>query len=143
MNWVKKTLMTLVIVILLMTSVLSFVYRAVSPEIMNAHLDVFISQVSSFHSHVDGSVTWQLLPQPALKVTRVRFDSETKGSHTAVIINSMFYKLQWEALLRGKLVFNELNIDGMAWSTKPIATDTAALDVNKIASKPKPLRGAP
>lgn len=72
-----------------------------------------LSSVIQQETTLDGDINWRIFPRPGLHLTKVRIgDPDNKEALYSVNINNLLFHIKLIPLLRGKLIFDKLILDG-------------------------------
>jgi AsmA protein len=112
MKYIKKSLISIVIVLFVASVALWVMIRNTTPEIINSIITEHLTILTDKQSQIKGTVTWQLLPIPGIKITNIQVGTPDKNEDYSLVINNMLLTLQLPPLLRGQLHFHDVNIDG-------------------------------
>jgi AsmA protein len=121
MKLLKKLLIVLVITILATTIILWVLAKSIKPEVVKNYLSSQLSVLTHQNSKVEGEISWQLFPRPRIKITQIQIGDETNPLHYSMKLENLLFNLKITPLLRGKLVFSELNVDGFKIRLEPEA----------------------
>lgn len=132
MSFLEKFLISLLGLGLLSFALIWFLTKSVSLDTLRTLINNELHQLNGIHSNIKGNVSWHILPRPGLKVTDVSLTNEVGYATYSLAIEDVFLNLQLSALLRGKLVFSELNAEDFnliinlnnSLQPKPIASHT-------------------
>lgn len=111
MNFFKKLaigLLSTVIVILLSLWLLT---KAISAESIREYVSSQLSLLSHKPTAIKGNISWQLFPQPGIKISKVEIGNDSQTDFHAMLDN-LILNLRITPLLRGTLVFSEFRVDG-------------------------------
>jgi AsmA protein len=124
MEFLKKLIIALLSLLLITTLVLWVVAKSVKPEVVKQYVSSQLFALTHQKSSVDGDISWQIFPQPAIKITRIKIGGENNQTNYSITLENLLFNLQITPLLRGKLVFNELLVDGFKIKIYPDAPST-------------------
>ncbi|RAP37983.1 hypothetical protein B1207_03065 [Legionella quinlivanii] len=119
MNLFKKLaigLLSTVIVVLLSLWLLT---KAISAESIRDYVSSQLSILSHEPTTIKGNISWQLFPQPGIRISKVEIGSDRQTDFHAILDN-LILNLRITPLLRGTLVFSEFKVDGF---TADVSTD--------------------
>lgn len=122
MKSVKKLCGALLIFLLIGMLTCYFFIKSLKPEYIKNYVGTQLSALTNQKSSVNGTISWQIFPQPGVKVTEVQIGEEP--SSYSVKLNNLLFNLKISPLLRGKLVFGELNVDGFHILIQPELTSS-------------------
>ncbi len=111
MKLLKKSALLIAGLFLLMTLVLWVFTHVISPDSLKIALNKHLSDLTSQPTKIEGDIAWQLFPKPGIRITKINIGQGQDAKYAAVLDN-LFLNLQFTSLIRGKLVFNELKVDG-------------------------------
>ncbi|MBA2656110.1 MAG: AsmA family protein [Tatlockia sp.] len=112
MKVLKKLLALLVVIFLITLISLWLLTELVKPEFIRSYLNSYFSGLTHQNSEVEGNISWQIFPRPGIKATKIRIGDEKKPSYYSAKLENLLFNLKITPLLSGKLVFNELKVDG-------------------------------
>lgn len=112
MKFLKKLLVTLFAFLVIATIILWALAKSVNPEVVKDYVSTQLSTLTAQKSRVDGDISWQVFPRPGIKITGVLIGDENSRQSYSVKLDNLLFNLKITPLLRGKLVFSELNING-------------------------------
>jgi uncharacterized protein involved in outer membrane biogenesis len=93
--------------------------RAVNPYLLRDYVTVQLSTLTSQPSQINGSIHWQLLPHPAIKISNIHIGDDNKKTDYSMRLDNMLFNLKIAPLFRGKIVFNEIAVDGFQLRINP------------------------
>lgn len=111
MNRLTKTFAILFYILLFLGIVSWVIIKSIKPEVIKEYVSSQLTTLTHQPSQVSGEVSWQIFPHPGVKLTSVQIGEENKTKY-AVKLENLRFDLKIIPLLRGKLVFNELNVNG-------------------------------
>lgn len=107
-------LILVVTALLFITSITLWILaKNINPETVKKLVNNKISALTHKKSHVDGAISWQLLPRPGLKFNKIVIGDEPTSDEYSLSIDTMLLNLKITPLLRGNFVFSEVDIDGL------------------------------
>ncbi|MBA2651613.1 MAG: AsmA family protein [Tatlockia sp.] len=115
----KKLLALVIVVVLLAMITLWILAEWVKPEVLRHYINSHFSALTHQKSEVEGEITWQIFPRPGIKVTKIRIGDDSNPSHYSAKLENLHFNLKITPLLRGKLVFNDLMVDGFTVNVNP------------------------
>ncbi len=121
MKLIKKTLLALIIIFIFSGVAVWVLTKTVKPTVVNNLINKQLGRLTAQKSHIDGDITWQLFPRPGVKITQIHVGDEDDHAQYSVYIDNLLLNLQITPLLRGKLVFTDLKIDGLNLNIGPEA----------------------
>ncbi len=121
MKILKKLVVTLLILLPITTITLWILAKTINPEIVKNYVSSQLSLLTQQQSRVDGDITWQIFPQPGIKITKIQIGDESNQTPYSAQLENLLFNLKITPLLRGKLVFNDLNVDGFKIYVHPYA----------------------
>lgn len=82
--------------------------KYLSPETITTLLSKQITEMTRLDTKINGTISWQLLPRPGLKITKIQV-----GYHEPLTlsVDNITLHLLLRPLLQGKILFSTLNID--------------------------------
>ncbi len=116
MKWLKKTLTALLLVIIITVVAIWILTKSISPNAVKDVINKQLSALTTNKSHVNGEVHWQLFPRPGIKITQIVIVDDV--SQADILIENLLLNLKIHSLVRGQLVFKEIEIDGMSINIK-------------------------
>jgi AsmA protein len=111
-------LLVLFIVINIMGLTIWIITKRVAPSAIKDLINKELSTITTQKSHIDGDVAWHLFPHPGIKITQIRVADEINQADCSLYIEKLLLNLKLNSLLRGKLVFKEIKIDGLTLNIK-------------------------
>ena len=124
MNFVKKILLTFIVIIMLTTLAIWSLTKNITPSAVKDLINKQLSVLTLESSHIDGDITWQLFPRPGMKITQIHVGENNKNANYSLSIDNLLFNLQIASLLRGQLIFNEIQVDGLKITINPYAPST-------------------
>lgn len=112
MKFLKKLIVVLVSLILVVTLTLWVLAETVKPEVVKNYISEQLSLITAQPSHINGKITWQLFPEPGIRITNIEVADANNTAPYQLKIDKLLFNLKLTPLLRGKLVFSEVKIDG-------------------------------
>lgn len=131
MNLIKKTLFFLFTLITLTIFVLWVFFQYINPNSVKDILNQQLTNITAQKSRIDGKISWHIIPSPRLRVSNIKI-GETNGP-TSILIDTLSFNLEIKPLLRGRLVFNELDVDGFNINTNLEAKPL--IKINNVSKK--------
>ncbi|WP_028389045.1 AsmA family protein [Legionella fairfieldensis] len=122
MKFIKNLFIALLILTISIIFIVWLFAKSVKPETIKAYINTQLSTLTHKSSKVEGDISWQIVPRPGIKITHLRIGNEINHENYFVKLDSLLFNLKITPLLRGKLVFNELNVDGFEVTINPDAT---------------------
>lgn len=105
-------MLALVILIVLTTLTIWSLTTTVTPNAIKDLINNQLHLISTQKSYIDGNISWQLFPQPGIKITQVHMNENNNKYYYSLYVENLFLNLQLSSLLHGALIFNELKING-------------------------------
>jgi AsmA protein len=112
MKILKKSLILFVSLFFLLILILWIFTHTVSPDSLKLILNKQLAELTSQPTQIRGDISWQLFPKPGVKITQIQIGNAQRNTYYSAVLDSLFLNLQITPLIRGKLVFNELKVDG-------------------------------
>lgn len=119
MKIVAKTLLGLLVLVIFTSTALWIVTKNIKSETIQRFVANQISVLTHKESHINGAISWQLLPRPALKIQKIQIGSNHNKEEYRASIDSLVFNLKFTPLLKGNLLFNELVVDGLQLEINP------------------------
>ncbi|RUQ99784.1 AsmA family protein [Legionella septentrionalis] len=141
MKLIKKTLISLFFLTTITACALWALTYTITPEEFKDLLNQKLAEFTEQPSHIEGNISWQLFPRPGLKISTVKIGGKQIENNYSLAIDNMLFNLQITPLLRGKLVFNELLMDGVTLNINPETRHTRVL--NRAATSKAPNKTLP
>ena len=113
MIFIKKLSLALLVFIILGSTAIWVLTKTLNPATVNHLINDQLTSLTSQKSRIEGEIVWHLFPQPGLKITQLYVGDEKSNTGSYLCIDNLFINLKITPLLRGKLTFNELEIDGV------------------------------
>jgi len=108
--------------------------KTLKPTTVSYLVSKQLSTLTSQKIHIEGDVSWQLFPQPGIKISHIYIGNKENITSNSGFIDSLRLNLNAKTLLQGQLVFNELSIDGVTmnlYSNTPAPQKTLDETPNK------------
>jgi len=112
MTFFKKLIIVLFCILLILIGFLWLLSKTVNPSLIKDYVSTQLSVLTSQTSRIDGDINWQLFPQPGIRLTSVHVGNMNEIKHYALDIDNLLFNLKLSPLLRGKLVFSEIEVKG-------------------------------
>lgn len=113
MKLFRKVVLVLASLVLISASLLWFLTKLINPEQVRQYVDAQLTSLTGQPSHVEGSINWQVFPLPGLNLSAVTVGDENDNSQGYnLTISNLLFNLKITPLLRGKLVFSEIQANG-------------------------------
>ena len=125
MKILKNLLIGLLTLIIITTIIIWVLTKAIQPELIKNYVSSQLSALTHQNSKVEGDISWHLFPLPGLKITKIQIGTENSPANYSLTLDSLRFNLKITPLLRGKLVFNEINVDGFKININPDAPSIA------------------
>lgn len=124
MKALKKLLVGLLALLVITTIALWALAKTVSPDIIKNYVSSQLSNLTQQETKVKGEISWQVFPRPGIKITQILIGNEHDKTSYSAKLENLLFNLKITPLLRGKLVFNELNVDGFKIYVNPETTSS-------------------
>lgn len=131
MNWFKKILSALFFVFILTTLAIWMLIKSISPNAIKEMINKQLITITTPKSHIDGQVVWHLFPHPGIKITQIIIVDDV--TQATLLIDNLLLNLKFNSLLRGQLVFKEIQIDGLSINIKNPGIPTNLMSVKNAA----------
>lgn len=105
-----------------------------NPDTIKNMLNNKLSAITNKQSAINGSITWHLFPIPGIKITEISIGNQDKQEDYFLSINKLLLNLKIRPLFSGKLVFDNVNVDGVSMRINTDAIPAAS--VNFLPQKP-------
>ncbi|MCH9757152.1 MAG: AsmA family protein [Gammaproteobacteria bacterium] len=113
MKLIKNILLIFLLVFITSVTALWAVTYFVQPDTFKRLARQQLSSLTQQDSAIEGNINWRIFPRPGLHLTKVRIGDVNKtNSDYALTVDNLLFHLQIAPLLRGKLVFDKLMLDG-------------------------------
>ncbi|CEK11076.1 AsmA family protein [Legionella hackeliae] len=122
MKFLKKLVVCLVVLLIVATVFLWALAKSIRPEVVKDYVSAQLTHLTNQQSQVDGDISWQLFPRPGIKITGVRIGNKSEQSAYSVTLENLLFNLKITPLLRGQLVFSELDVNGFLLTINPNTT---------------------
>lgn len=119
MKFLKKLVTGLVLLFVITIITLWALAKSIKPETVKSYVSSQLSTLTEHKSIVNGDISWQVFPRPGIKITGVQIGDENDKTNYSVKLDNLLFHLKITPLLRGKLVFSELNVDGFKITINP------------------------
>ncbi|AHE67431.1 AsmA family protein [Legionella oakridgensis] len=127
MKLIKKSFLLLWMFLIIVVFVFWALIQFIKPESVKELLNKQITSLTGQDSRIDGDIHWQLFPRPGIKVTNIQIGESKQKAYYFLFIDNLHLNLQLTPLMKGKLIFNEINVDGFTANINP-----------EIAATPQP-----
>ncbi|ARG99882.1 AsmA family protein [Legionella micdadei] len=121
MKILKRLLAGTLITLVIATIALWTLAKTINPEIVKDYVSAQLSTLTQQESKVNGEISWQIFPRPGIRITQIQIGNEDNQANYSAKLENLLFNLKITPLLRGKLVFNELNVDGFKIHINPEA----------------------
>lgn len=112
MKFLKKTLIILFVILFLAAAALWILAQSTNPETIKNIVTNQLTAATNKKSTITGSLGWQIFPAPAIKITQISLGEKDKDEDYFISVNKLLLSVKIAPLLRGKLVFSDLTLDG-------------------------------
>lgn len=119
MKFFKKTAIALSVFLISITLILWALAKSIRPEVIKDYVGTQLSALTHQQSEIQGDISWQIFPRPAIKITGVRIGGGNENSSYNIKLENLVFNLKITPLLRGKLVFSELDVNGFQININP------------------------
>lgn len=119
MKYIKRLIAALIGLIVIIGTILWVLSKTVNPETVNHFLGSQLHHLTGMPSKIEGDISWQLFPHPGIKIKGIQIGDQAHPANYAVHLDNVLFNLQITPVIQGKLVFNEVNIDGFTISVSP------------------------
>ncbi|WP_028374394.1 AsmA family protein [Legionella lansingensis] len=120
MKFLKRLVFTFSALVIIASLILWTLSKSIRPEIVKDYINAQLTALTHQNSKIEGDISWQIFPRPAIRVIDVQIGEQDK-SYYAVKLDNLLFNLKITPLLRGKLVFSELNANGFQVNINPDA----------------------
>ena len=114
MKYLRKLIVPFLSLILIIPVVLWILSETISPEIIREYVSHELIAITSQPSRIMGDIKWEVFPHPGIKITNIQVGEENNTERYSLKFNNLFLNLKITPLLRGKLVFSFLKVDGFS-----------------------------
>ncbi|WED43963.1 AsmA family protein [Legionella cardiaca] len=122
MKLLKKLTVSIVAFLIVAAVILWALAKSINPEVIKDYVSSQLTALTDQQSQVDGDISWQIFPRPGIKITKVQIGSEKNDqSNYSIKLENLLFNLKITPLLRGKLVFSELDVNGFQININPNA----------------------
>ncbi|WP_019217247.1 AsmA family protein [Legionella tunisiensis] len=115
----KKLVTGITLLLVIIAITLWALAKSIKPETVKSYVSSQLSTLTERKSLVNGDISWQVFPRPGIKITGVQIGNENDNANYSVKLENLLFHLKITPLLRGKLVFSELNVDGFRITINP------------------------
>lgn len=119
MKYIKRLVLTLLGLIVMTTTIFWILSRSVNPETIKNYLGSQLHHLTGMPSKIDGDISWQLFPRPGIKLRNIQIGDQANPANYAVHLDNVLFNLKIMPIIRGKLVFSDVAIDGFKVSVNP------------------------
>jgi AsmA protein len=113
MKLLGKIVLALLSIIMAASIVLWVLAKNINPDIIKQQVTNQITALTHKPSRIDGTISWQLLPRPGLKFSKILIGKEQLNDEYSLAIDMLHLNLKITPLLRGQIVFSEIKIEGL------------------------------
>ena len=135
MKAIKQVSLIFILFIIITFAILWALTKTVTPNMVKDMMSERLNLLTHEQSHIEGNVSWYLFPRPGIKVTNVHVGDKNPLSPYSLQIDKLLFHLQITPLLRGHLVFNELNIDGFKINVIPSSLHSKDIKLAPVIEK--------
>ena len=119
MRPLKKIFAALLSLMLIATIILWVLAKSINPEVVRNYVSSQVTALTHQTSKVEGDISWQLIPRPGIKITKIQIGDLSTAQNYTIKLENLLFNLKITPLLRGKLVFSELKVDGFKIDINP------------------------
>jgi AsmA protein len=121
MNVLKKTIIGIFSLFLVLSLILLALAKTIKPDLVKDYVASELTELTQQPSKITGNISWQIFPRPAIKITGVQIGEQNGKAHYCVKLDNLHLNLKITPLLRGKLVFSEVDVNGFQINLNPLA----------------------
>lgn len=132
MKLLGKILLGIVALILFASVTLWILAKNIKPETIKQLVNNQITAITHKKSQINGDISWQILPRPGLKFSKIQIGEEAANENYFLMADTLLFNLKITPLIKGDFVFSEINIDGLTLQINKDAVQTAVPDGAKI-----------
>lgn len=107
----------------------------INPNKISTFVSEKLQDVSSLPTEITGKISWQFLPQPRIKIKGIHIGDKKQINSNELVVDNLFLNVKLMPLLSGKVVFNDINIDGFSLQVYP---ENKVVDLAKNQEKTSP-----
>jgi|GEM_PF-2557135 len=130
MKLIKKLFAAALMFLLITSLALWVLSRSIKPEMLREYISGQLSHITAQKSQINGEMTWQLFPQPGIKINDIQVGDDQSSKEYSLHLNKLQLNLKIAPLLRGKLVFNDLAVKGFRLLIKSDASTAVSRTAN-------------
>lgn len=128
----KKTVLSLLALVLITITLLWGLAKSGQSDFIKTYVNSQLTNLVSQPSQINGDISWYIFPRPGIRITAVSVGEPDTQSPLAIKIDNLMFNLKITPLLRGRLVFSDLRVDGF---TVQLTSDAPALPKQAIDDK--------
>ena len=113
MKFIKRSLFGLLLLCVFALVAIWALTQMLDPAIMKDLIARHLSELTGEKVEIDGNVAWHINPKPGVNVKLVRIGKISPTRRYFLLIENLEFHLQVPPLLQGRLVFNELHMEGL------------------------------
>ncbi|KTD63356.1 AsmA family protein [Legionella spiritensis] len=112
MTFLKKLLLGLLLILTILVTSLWIIAKSIKPEVIKDYVNSQLTTLTAQKSSVEGDISWHLFPRPGVRITSIKVGDIGGDAPFAMTLDKLLFNLNITPLLRGKLEFSELKVDG-------------------------------
>lgn len=128
----KKLVLSLLALVLITITILWGLAKSGQSDFIKTYVNSQLTSLVSQPSQINGDISWYIFPRPGIRITAVSVGEFDSQSPLAIKIDNLMFNLKITPLLRGRLVFSDLQVDGFNVQLK---SDTPALPKQAVDNK--------
>lgn len=113
MNLIKRLSLGLLVFLTSTSFVLWILAKTANPDTIKNLVTDQLSAISNKPSHIHGGISWHLFPVPGIKITDISLGDQPGTEDYSLSVSKLMLNLKLTPLVSGKLVFNDVNLDGV------------------------------
>ena len=114
MKLIKKISIGLFIFLTTTSIILWILAKNTNPDTIKNMVNTQLSAITNKKTAIKGTLSWHLFPMPGIKITEITLGNQDKQENYSLSINQLVLNLKIAPLFSGKLVFNDVNLDGVS-----------------------------
>ncbi|QBR83908.1 AsmA family protein [Legionella israelensis] len=119
MKFLKKLVLIFFLLAIITAGTLWVLTKTLKPETVKQFVNSQLTSMTHKSSKIKGTIAWQLFPRPGIKVTQIEVGNPDELKDYSLTIDNLLLNLKITPLLRGQLVFSDININGLKLLTNP------------------------
>ena len=139
----RKLLLCFSFVLLLAIVVIALGFNPISSTRSKSFITEYISAITHKNTQLKGSVVWQLLPRPRLKLENLQIGDNNLDEAYFIAADKVSLNLELLPLIKGQFIFKEITIDNLKLHINTEVPNKAESQPDKIYTKNEKLHDKP